>query len=64
MSSELEGKKDYEEGLRDGKIRSLEKVVSELTTDMNRLKLAIYALYGAIALVQILPELRGVLTGV
>ena len=54
---------DYEEGLRDGKIESLERVVRELSGDVNRLKLAIYALYGAIALVQLLPELKGVLGG-
>lgn len=53
----------YEEGLRDGKIKSLEKAVVDLTVDVNRLKLAIYALYGAIALVQLLPELRGILGG-
>ena len=53
----------YEAGLRDGKIRSMETSVLQLTQDVNRLKLAIYALYGAIALVQILPELKGVFGG-
>ena len=52
---------DYEAGLRDGKLLSMEKAVRELTIDVNRLKLAIYALYGAIALVQLLPQLKGLL---
>ena len=52
---------DYAAGLRDGKIESMEAAVRELTQDVNRLKLAIYALYGAIALVQLLPELKGLL---
>ena len=52
---------DYAAGLRDGKIESMEAAVRELTQDVNRLKLAIYALYGAIALVQLLPELKGML---
>ena len=51
----------YAAGLRDGKINSLELAVHELTQDMNRLKMSIYALYGAIALVTLLPELRGLL---
>ena len=52
---------DYAAGLRDGKFESMEAAVRELTQDVNRLKLAIYALYGAIALVQLLPELKGLL---
>jgi len=51
-------KEQYLQGLRDGKIESLEKVVGELTTDMKKLKMAIYMLYGAIALVQLLPVLK------
>ena len=51
----------YTTGLRDGKIKSLEAAVHELTQDMNRLKMSIYALYGAIALVTLLPELKGLL---
>jgi uncharacterized membrane protein len=46
---------DYEEGLRDGRILSLEKAVNELTVDAKKFKIALYMLYGAIALVQFLP---------
>ena len=55
---------DYHNGLRDGKISSLERAVDALTTDVGKLKVAIWMLYGAIALVQFLPELRGFLSGV
>lgn len=54
---------DYENGLRDGKIRSLEDAVSEIANDFKKLKVAIYMLYGAIALVQFLPDLKGFLSG-
>jgi hypothetical protein len=53
----------YENGLRDGKIRSLEKAVEGLTVDMNKMKIALWMLYGAIALVQFLPELKGFMLG-
>ena len=49
---------DYEMGVRDGKIKSLEESVGNLTTDLNKIKVAIWMLYGAIGLVQFLPELR------
>lgn len=49
---------DYEAGVRDGKIASLESTVRLLTVDLNKLKVAIYMLYGAIALVQFLPDVR------
>ena len=48
----------YEDGLREGRLKSLENAVKELTSDMKILKTAIYMLYGAIALVQFLPDLR------
>lgn len=54
---------EYEAGLRDGKIKSLESIVASLTLDVKRLSMATYALYGAIALVQILPEIRGMIGG-
>ena len=50
---------DYEMGLRDGKIKSLEKAVEQIATDLAKFKIAIYMLYGAIALMQFMPTLRG-----
>lgn len=51
---------DYEAGLRDGKINSLESTVDKLTRDVAILNKAVYLLYGAIALVQfILPLMEG-----
>ncbi len=58
---------EYEAGRRDGKLSSLEKAVAELTDDvktlrhdhdaeLKTLKAALWALYGAIALVQFLPD--------
>lgn len=49
---------EYEEGLREGRLVSLESAVSHLTKDVNTLKAAIWMLYGAIALMQFLPELE------
>ena len=65
---------EYQMGLRDGKIKSLEKAVSELTNDLKSFKqlyandsakwrMAIGMLYGAIALVQFLPEIRQLFGG-
>jgi len=54
---------EYEDGLREGRLKSLEKSVTELTTDVRSLKVAIWMLYGAIALVSFLPDLRGLLNG-
>jgi len=51
----------YEEGLRDGQIKSLEKAVEALTTDVSKIKTAVWMLYGAIALVQFLPTLESFL---
>ena len=48
----------YEMGVRDGKISSLESAVSELTIDVKKMKVMMWMLYGAIGLVQFLPELR------
>jgi len=50
---------EYENGLRDGRLASLEHTVSEIADDFKKIKVMIYMLYGAIALVQFLPELRG-----
>ena len=55
---------DYQMGLRDGKIKSLEDSLSQITIDLAKLKIMIWMLYGAIALVQFLPDLRGLFNGV
>jgi hypothetical protein len=52
---------DYEMGLRDGKIASLESSVAKIAEDLAKFKVAIYMLYGAIALMQFLPTLERVL---
>ena len=52
---------DYEAGLRDGKLVSLERAVNTLTADVSKIKMATYSLYGPIALLQILPALKGAL---
>jgi len=52
---------DYEMGLRDGKINSLESSVGKIAEDLAKFKVAIYMLYGAIALTQFLPALEGLL---
>jgi len=54
---------EYEDGLREGRLKSLEKSVTELSTDVSKLKVAIWMLYGAIALVSFLPDLRGLFNG-
>ena len=54
---------DFEDGVREGRLRSLENAVKLLTRDVSKLKAAIWMLYGAIALIQILPELRGLIDG-
>ena len=59
-----EDTKNYEMGVRDGRITSLEKIVSELTYDVRKMKVMMWMLYGAIALVQLLPELRELLENV
>ena len=53
----MDHSKDYEDGLAAGRLISLERTVSELASDMKQMKAAIYMLYGAIALVQFLPEI-------
>ena len=50
---------EYEDGVRDGRLASLERTVNEIAADFRKVKVMIYMLYGAIALVQFLPELRG-----
>lgn len=42
----------FEDGLREGRLNSLEKVVKDHTTDIKLLNKAVYLLYGAIALIQ------------
>jgi hypothetical protein len=54
----VEENHSYEDGLREGRIISLEKAVTEITTEFRTLKVSIYMLYGAIALVQFLPDVR------
>ena len=54
---------EYEDGLREGRLKSLEKAVSTLTEDLNKLKISIWMLYGAIALVSFLPDLKEFLSG-
>jgi hypothetical protein len=49
---------DYQDGLREGRLRSLEASVRELSQDVSKLKLAIWMLYGAIALINFMPALR------
>jgi len=45
----------YQEGLRDGRIVSVELAVKELRTDMAAMKKLLFALYGAIGLGAFLP---------
>ena len=54
---------DYDNGVRDGRLTSLEATARETTEDLKKIKVMIYMLYGAIALVQFLPELRGFISG-
>lgn len=61
---------EYERGLRDGKMSSLTETVitltadvRSLTKDVDKLKIAIYMLYGAIALVGILPDIKRMILG-
>ena len=51
----------YEDGLREGRLQSLETTVKALTEDVSKLKVAIWMLYGAIALVSFLPDIKEVL---
>jgi hypothetical protein len=50
----------YNDGVRDAQIKTLVQTVHELTADVNKLKMAVYMLYGAIALIQFLPEVADV----
>ena len=52
---------DYEMGLRDGKIASLESAVTKISEDLGKFKLSLYMLYGAIAMVQFLPVIEGMI---
>ena len=49
---------EYEDGLREGRLASLEKVTKELTTDLKQIKAAIWMLYGALAFIGIFPEIK------
>jgi hypothetical protein len=53
--------RSYEDGVQDAEIKALAKTVSELASDVKKLQIAIWMLYGAIALVNFLPELRNFL---
>ena len=57
-----ETSEDYQAGLRDGKLQSLEVAVTILTTDVAKLKLYTYTLYGAIGLIQLLPAIKSAFT--
>jgi len=59
-----DGHSDYEAGLREGRLASLEKSVAEIADDFKKIKVMIWMLYGAIALVQFLPDLRGFMDAV
>ena len=59
-SYDLEYTEDYRNGLRDGRLTSLEQSVHEISQDFKKLKVMIYMLYGAIALVQFLPDLKNI----
>ena len=48
---------DYEQGLRDGRLASLEEITKQHTAEIDTLKKAVWLLYGAIALVGVLPTL-------
>jgi hypothetical protein len=54
---------EYEDGLREGRLKSLERSVTELSADVSKLKVAIWMLYGAIALVSFLPDLKRIIVG-
>lgn len=49
---------DFEAGVREGRIKSLEFSVQALTDDVNVLKKSVWLLYGAIGLVTFLPAIR------
>ena len=53
---------DYQMGVRDGKIASLEKTVEQIAADLNKFRIAMYMLYGAIAMVQFMPFIERLLT--
>ena len=57
-SYRMEHNGEYENGLRDGRISSLEKTVREITDDFRKIRIMIWMLYGAIAMVQFLPDLK------
>ena len=48
---------DYKRGLRDGRLESLEKTVEKLLVEVDMIRKALWMLYGAIALVGILPKI-------
>ena len=48
---------DYLAGLRDGRLESLERTVHEMAKELDMVRKALWMLYGAIALVGVLPKL-------
>ena len=53
---------DYHQGLRDGRLASLEKTVEKLVIEIDMIRKALWMLYGAIALVGILPKIYELLS--
>ena len=53
----------FNAGRREGRIDSLEKAVGLLNDDVGKIKKALWMLYGAIALVQFLPEIKSLFAG-
>lgn len=49
---------DFEAGLREGRLASLEAIVRELTQDVKELKRAQWILIGALAALQAFPLIR------
>lgn len=49
---------DYEDGLREGRLQSLEAITKLHTNELNKIKIAMWMLYGAIALVSFMPAIR------
>ena len=54
---------EYEDGLREGRLKSLEQTVAGHDVDISKLKVAMWMLYGAIFLVSFLPDLKMMITG-
>ena len=48
---------DYLAGLRDGRLESLERTVEQMAKELDLVRKALWMLYGAIALVGLLPKI-------